>query len=96
MGRESLNVGKPSKWLMDRILTKFNLKAERTVMVGDRLDTDIMLGVNGGTASILVGTGCTTVEDLKGLSKANPNAPTYLLSHVGAIYRDSNGGNGSK
>ena len=98
VGREAINVGKPSKWLMDRILDKYNLKADRTVMIGDRLDTDIMLGVNGGTDSILVGTGCTSAHDLKGLTKADPNAPTYLLSHVGAIYesRISNGGGASR
>lgn len=57
MSLPTSQVGKPSPWLISRILSKYGLDPRRTVVVGDRLDTDIMLGVNGGADSILVCTG---------------------------------------
>ena len=85
VGREAVTVGKPSSWLMQRILQKYGLEARRTVMIGDRLDTDIMLGVNGGTDSILVCTGCTTLPEVARLRRKDPHAPTLVMAHIGLI-----------
>ena len=43
-----INMGKPSKEFVDIIIKSKNLRPERTMMVGDRLDTDILFGKNGG------------------------------------------------
>lgn len=52
--REPLVVGKPSDFMLDNIANTFNLKREQICMVGDRLDTDIMFGKNGGLTTCLV------------------------------------------
>jgi len=91
VGRMAVTVGKPSQWLVDRLLTMHGLDPKRTVVVGDRLDTDIQLGVVGGCDTVLVGTGCTStvealvVEEEEGGPGKGRGLPTYLLSHVGAL-----------
>ena len=57
-------VGKPSHWLVNRIVERNGLDRARTCMVGDRLDTDVAFGNNGGVTSVLVLTGCTGVGEL--------------------------------
>jgi ribonucleotide monophosphatase NagD (HAD superfamily) len=52
--REPIVVGKPSDFMLDNIATTFKLKKEEICMVGDRLDTDIMFGKNGGLTTALV------------------------------------------
>lgn len=62
-----------------------NVDASRTLMVGDRLDTDIRFGVENGMASALVLTGVTGLRELMhvaGTSAEQP-LPTVILSHVG-------------
>jgi phosphoglycolate/pyridoxal phosphate phosphatase family enzyme len=91
VGRMAVTVGKPSQWLVDRLLTMHGLDPRRTVVVGDRLDTDIQLGVVGDCDTVLVGTGCTStvealvVEEEEGAPGKGRGLPTYLLSHVGAL-----------
>ena len=91
VGRMAVTVGKPSQWLVDRLLTMHGLDPRRTVVVGDRLDTDIQLGVVGDCDTVLVGTGCTStvealvVEEEEGGPGKGRGLPTYLLSHVGAL-----------
>jgi phosphoglycolate/pyridoxal phosphate phosphatase family enzyme len=62
-GTKPVNIGKPSKDLMDIILSSNGLDPSRTLMVGDRLDTDIQFGKNGGLKTLLVLSGVTSRED---------------------------------
>jgi len=97
VGYEAVTVGKPSPWLIRHIVAANGLDPARMVVVGDRLDTDIMLGVVGGIDSVLVGTGCATLEDVdKARDAEGGGLPTYVLSHVGALAEAVvNGGGGS-
>lgn len=52
--QEPLVVGKPSEFMLADIAHKFGLRREQICMVGDRLDTDIMFGKNGGLTTTLV------------------------------------------
>lgn len=52
--REPLTVGKPSEFMLENIANTFKLQRSEICMVGDRLDTDIMFGKNGGLATCLV------------------------------------------
>lgn len=63
-GRQPLALGKPSQAMMDAVEGKFHLDRGRTCMVGDRLDTDILFGVEGGLGGTLaVLTGVNKKED---------------------------------
>jgi histidinol phosphatase-like enzyme len=43
--------------MLDCIKHQLKLNLERTCMIGDRLDTDISFGINGGISTLLVLTG---------------------------------------
>ena len=47
-------VGKPAEFMLDNIAHQFNLQRDQICMVGDRLDTDILFGKNGGLTTALV------------------------------------------
>nr|GLL17376.1 phosphoglycolate phosphatase 2 [Ipomoea trifida] len=51
--KEPIVVGKPSTFMMDFLLQKFNIATSRMCMVGDRLDTDILFGKNSGCQTLL-------------------------------------------
>jgi len=58
--------GKPYKPMVDFIKDHFGVSPEETMMVGDRLYTDIAFGVNNNMHSVLVLTGETTLDMYKG------------------------------
>ncbi|KAL0639999.1 p-nitrophenyl phosphatase [Maublancomyces gigas] len=63
--RVPLSLGKPSQAMMDAIEGKFQFNRKRTCMVGDRLNTDIKFGVEGGLGGTLaVLTGVSTEEEI--------------------------------
>ena len=80
----SANVGKPNKLMLDLIFEKTGLTASNSIIVGDRLYTDIAMGRAVGMDSALVLTGETTQEIL---ADAKPEErPTYVLANVGAVF----------
>jgi len=83
-------LGKPSVEIIDHILKKTGYKKEETVMVGDRLYTDILCGNNAGIDTILVLSGETKREDLE----KSPIKPTFVMEGIGELYRllKENGG----
>jgi phosphoglycolate phosphatase len=78
--KEPFVVGKPSDFMLKNIATQFDLKPEQICMVGDRLDTDIMFGQNGGLTTCLVLSGVTTEEQL--LSPANNVHPDFYMGQL--------------
>ena len=64
-GKTPLVIGKPNKEVVESIASKYNLNKEDMAMVGDRLYTDIMMGINAGITSVLVYSGETKEEDYK-------------------------------
>ena len=78
--REPTTVGKPSTFMLENIAEKFNLSKDQICMVGDRLDTDIMFGQNGGLRTMLVLSGVTREETL--LSEANDIKPDLYTSKL--------------
>ncbi|KAL0340831.1 UNVERIFIED_CONTAM: Phosphoglycolate phosphatase 1A, chloroplastic [Sesamum radiatum] len=63
--REPLVVGKPSTFMMDYLANKFGISKSQICMVGDRLDTDILFGQNGGCKTLLVLSGVTSLSMLQ-------------------------------
>lgn len=52
-GQKPLELGKPSQAMMDAVEGKFQLNRAKTCMIGDRLNTDIKFGVDGGLGGTL-------------------------------------------
>ncbi len=63
-GVKAFSVGKPSPVMMRAARKELGLRTDRTAMVGDTMDTDILGGVQMGYRTILVLTGSTSREDL--------------------------------
>lgn len=57
-------MGKPHDPMMEVLQKDYGVSADRSLMVGDRLDTDIQFGKNHGIASVVVFTGVTNEGDL--------------------------------
>ncbi|MCM3004441.1 TIGR01457 family HAD-type hydrolase [Priestia koreensis] len=72
---EPIFIGKPEKIIMEQALKVLGTPKEETVMIGDYYDTDIMAGMNAGIDTMLVHTGVTTPELLKGYDKQ----PTHTV-----------------
>jgi phosphoglycolate/pyridoxal phosphate phosphatase family enzyme len=92
-GRTAINVGKPSSTLSELIMDVYGLKAQETLMVGDRLDTDIKFGNDSGMKSALVLTGCATSSDIQSVLKDDVNSqmiPNVIFPHVGYMFDDAN------
>ncbi|CAG8634453.1 4130_t:CDS:2 [Gigaspora rosea] len=82
VGREPDGImGKPNKPMMDCIAQKFKLNNERTCMIGDRLETDVQFGINGGISTLAVLTGITAEKDL--LVNDAPIIPDYYMTSFG-------------
>ncbi len=80
-GRKATVVGKPNPLMLDMAAAEMGAERESTVMVGDRLYTDMRMAQDCGIRSILVLSGETTEEDLRGSSMR----PTYVVGSVGEI-----------
>lgn len=74
-------VGKPNPLMMRSAMRYLGVHSENTVMVGDRMDTDIVAGVMSGLDTILVLTGVSKKDDVKRF----PYRPTQILNSVADI-----------
>jgi NagD protein len=64
-GREPYFVGKPNPMMFRSALNRIEAHSENTMMVGDRMDTDVVAGIEAGLDTILVLTGSTTEADVQ-------------------------------
>lgn len=71
-------VGKPSAHMAAAILRLLQLAPERCLMTGDRLETDVAMGLNAGMDAALTLTGATTAEQ----AAASPIRPTYIIGQL--------------
>jgi arabinose operon protein AraL len=79
--RVELVVGKPSSLMVEMTLEQLRLPAEACLVVGDRLETDILMGQRAGMATALVLTGVARREDL---ARA-PVQPDYVLGSIAEL-----------
>jgi ribonucleotide monophosphatase NagD (HAD superfamily) len=64
-------VGKGGPWLFPYLLSRYGLAPEETCIIGDRLDTDIAMGQEGGLVTLLPLTGTLPwTEGRRGLACA--------------------------
>ena len=71
-------VGKPNPLIMRHGLRRLNVRREETVIVGDRMDTDIVAGVETEIETVLVLSGVTALADLPSF----PYQPRHILDGV--------------
>ncbi len=80
-GKQAYYVGKPNPMMMRHALTLLGTEREETVIIGDRMDTDIIAGIETGIDSVLVLSGVTTPEEMESF----PYRPTLVLEGVGDV-----------
>ena len=62
-GKEPYFVGKPNPMMFRSALNRIEAHSENTAMIGDRMDTDVVAGIEAGLETILVLTGSTREVD---------------------------------
>jgi NagD protein len=77
-GRSAYFVGKPNPLMMRIALKKIGCSTEETIIIGDRMDTDIIAGIESEIDTLLVLSGIST---LKTVDKF-PYKPSYILEGV--------------
>jgi 5'-nucleotidase len=71
-------VGKPNPLMMRSALNALDAHSESTAMIGDRMDTDIVSGLEAGMETVLVLTGVTSRED----AERHPFRPSRIIDSV--------------
>jgi NagD protein len=74
-------VGKPNPLMMRDAIKHLSSRREETVIIGDRMETDILAGVESEIDTVLVLSGVTRREDLP----RYPYQPDLILDNVGQI-----------
>ncbi len=80
-GIEPYYCGKPNPYMMRAGLNQIGAHSETTVMIGDRMDTDIISGLEAGMRTILVWTGITRPEELS----RYPFRPTRTVNSIADV-----------
>ncbi len=88
-GKQAYYVGKPNPLMMRTGLRMLGVHSEEAAIIGDRMDTDIVAGIESGLDTVLVLSGVTSREDCLKF----PYRPRIILDGVGdiAAYARENG-----
>jgi NagD protein len=82
--RSPFFTGKPNPMMMRAALNYLGVHSENTTMIGDRMDTDIIAGIESGMKSALVLSGISKMEDIE----KYPYRPNHIYNSVDEIERD--------
>ena len=82
-GTQAYFCGKPNPLMMRTGLRLLNCHSGDSVMVGDRMDTDVISGMESGMSTVLVLSGVSTMETLKTYAYR----PSIVLNGVGDIVK---------
>jgi 5'-nucleotidase len=80
-GADPYFVGKPNPMMFRSAMNRINAHSESTTMVGDRMDTDVVAGIEAGLETILVLTGSTRAEDVSRF----PFRPSRVLDSIADV-----------
>ncbi len=84
-GKKAYFVGKPNPLMLRHGLKKLGCHSQDIAFVGDRMDTDIIAGIESNVDTILVLSGVTSLEDID----RYPYRPKYIFNGVGDIVDDT-------
>ena len=82
-GKKAYFVGKPNPLMLRHGLKRLNLHSADIAFVGDRMDTDIIAGIESSVDTVLVLSGVTAMEDIEKF----PYRPKFILSGVGELLK---------
>ncbi|GAB3669391.1 HAD-IIA family hydrolase [Streptomyces sparsus] len=77
-GQEPYFVGKPNPLMMRAGLNKIGAHSESSAMIGDRMDTDVLAGLEAGMETFLVLTGLTRPEEVE----RHPFRPSQVMNSI--------------
>src|ERR671916_77721 len=80
-GSEPYFVGKPNPMMFRSAMNRIEAHSENTVMVGDRMDTDVVAGIEAGLETVLVLTGSTSAVDVSRF----PFRPSRILDSIADV-----------
>jgi NagD protein len=80
-GADPYFVGKPNPMMFRSAMNRINAHSESTTMVGDRMDTDVVAGIEAGLETILVLTGSTRQSDVSRF----PFRPSRVLDSIADV-----------
>lgn len=83
-GKSPFFTGKPNPLMMRAALNYLGVHSENTTMIGDRMDTDIIAGIESGMRAVLVLSGISKIEDIE----QYPYRPYRIYNSVDEIERD--------
>ena len=77
-GRNAYYLGKPNPLMMRHGIRMLGVQEEDAIVIGDRMDTDIVAGLESGIDTVLVLSGVTTEHEMRKFAYR----PTYILNGV--------------
>lgn len=77
--RKPIIMGKPNPMICESLIVNEGIVPERTLMIGDRCNTDILLGTNCGFQTLMVGTGVHKLHDVHRWRKSKDAEDKKLL-----------------
>jgi NagD protein len=77
-GKEPYVVGKPNPMMFRSAMRKIDAHSKSTAMIGDRMDTDVVAGIEAGLHTILVMTGISNQAEIE----KYPFRPTEVINSV--------------
>jgi len=80
-GKQAYFIGKPNPLMMRTGRKRLGLQSEDIAIIGDRMDTDIVAGIESGIDTVLVLTGVTERTQIESF----PYRPMYVLEGIGDI-----------
>ena len=83
-GKRAYFVGKPNPLMLRHGLKKIGCHSEEIAFIGDRMDTDLIAGIESNIDTVLVLSGVTAKDDIDNF----PYRPKYVLDGVGDIVRN--------
>jgi HAD superfamily hydrolase (TIGR01457 family) len=83
-GKRPVFIGKPRPEMLTLAMSKFGYSKEESVMIGDRVYTDIASGYNAGIDTIFVLSGEGTMAD----AESSDTPPTYIFNGIRDVYND--------
>ncbi len=82
-GKSAYYIGKPNPLIMRHALKKLGCSRDEACIIGDRMDTDIVAGIESELDTVLVLSGVSSLETINDF----PYRPMYILNGVGDIVK---------